>query len=69
MNEYLSAYPEADKSTITKRSLVELYEDIIDREAIDSFEKAEAAGDVFFLPAAELEATHTTPANPKTPYS
>ena len=44
MTEYLSAYHEADKSTIIKRSLMELYEDIIDREAVEYFEAQEAMG-------------------------
>jgi len=57
--EYLTAYLEADKSTIIKRSLMGLYEDIIDREAVEYFEAQEAKGNISFLTAAELDATYT----------
>ena len=67
MTEYHSPYPAADKSTITKPSLMELYEDIIDRKAIEYFEAQEANGNVSFLTAAELDITYTAPTNPKDP--
>ena len=67
MIEYPSAYPEADKSTIIKRSLMELYEDIIDREVVEYFEAQEAKGNVSFLTAADLNASHDSSTNPKDP--
>ena len=38
---YLSSYFEEEKSAIIKRSLQEMYEDIIDNKIIERFEKEE----------------------------
>jgi len=39
MINYLSEYFEEEKSSIIKRSLIEMYENIADRKVIDTFEK------------------------------
>ena len=39
MIDYLSEYFEEKKSSIIKRSLTEMYEDIVDKNIIDKFEK------------------------------
>ena len=39
MINYLSEYFEEEKSSIIKRSLIEMYENIVDRKVIDTFEK------------------------------
>ena len=39
MVDYLSEYFEEKKSSIIKRSLTEMYEDIVDKNIIDKFEK------------------------------
>ena len=41
MINYLSSYFEEEKSAIIKRSLQEMYEDIIDNKIIERFEKEE----------------------------
>lgn len=41
MMNYLSSYFEEEKSAIIKRSLQEMYEDIIDNKIIERFEKEE----------------------------
>lgn len=41
MIDYLSEYYEEDKSSLIKHSLKDLYEDIVDRQVIEGFEKAE----------------------------
>jgi len=46
---------------------LELYEDIIDRRAVEYFEAQEAKGNVSFLTAADLDASYTAPKNPKSP--
>jgi len=38
---YLSSFWGEEKSAIIKRSLLEMYEDIIDKKVIDQFEKEE----------------------------
>lgn len=38
---YLSSFLGEEKSAIIKRSLLEMYEDIIDKKVIDQFEKEE----------------------------
>jgi predicted DNA-binding protein len=54
MLNYLAAYYEKDKSSLLKQSLLELYEDLCDREVIADFEVAEKAGEVYFVSADEL---------------
>ena len=39
--ERLSSYYEVEKSTIIKRSLMDMYEDIIDKNEVANFEKKE----------------------------
>ncbi|MGP1532107.1 MAG: DUF6290 family protein [Treponema sp.] len=39
MMNYLSEYFGEEKSSIIKRSLIEMYENIVDRKIIDMFEK------------------------------
>lgn len=39
---YLSEYYERDRSSLIKQSLIELYEDIIDKEVITDFEESES---------------------------
>ncbi|MGI5172763.1 hypothetical protein H0R92_04065 [Treponema sp. OMZ 840] len=41
MMNYLSSYFEEEKSAIIKRSLQEMYEDIIDNKVIERFEREE----------------------------
>lgn len=50
----LSDYYHADKSTLVKKSLFELYENIMDREAIDAFEKKEKQGKISFGSAEDI---------------
>lgn len=38
---YLSSFFDEEKSVIIKRSLLEMYEDILDKKVIDQFEKEE----------------------------
>jgi beta-lactamase class D len=38
---YLSDHFEEDRSSLIKHSLIELYEDIIDRNTVDKFEEKE----------------------------
>lgn len=48
MLKRLSEYFQADRSTLIKKSLVELYENMKDIEMIEAFEKKEKRGKVFF---------------------
>jgi predicted transcriptional regulator len=41
MLDFLADYFEEDRSTLVKHSLVELFEDLKDREVIEAFEKFE----------------------------
>ena len=50
----LSRYFHADKSTMIKRSLFELYENMLDIETIESFEKKEKKGKVSFTTAEDI---------------
>jgi len=54
MVNFLSDYYEQDKSSLIKYSLKELYEDIIDRQAINDYESKEEKGDVKFVDSNEL---------------
>jgi len=51
MLKQLTEYFHADRSTLIKRSLMELYENMQDMEAIETFEKKEKKGKVSFLTA------------------
>ena len=53
MIDFLSDYYEQDKSSLIKHSLKELYEDIIDREVVSSYEKREQEGGVSFVSSAD----------------
>ncbi len=52
--KHLSQYFNADKSTLVKRSLFEMYENILDIETIDAFEKKEKRGRVSFTTAEDI---------------
>jgi predicted transcriptional regulator len=45
MLKHLSEYFHADRSTLIKKSLFELYENMLDIETIESFEKKEKRGE------------------------
>jgi len=49
----MSGYYEEDKTSLIKRSLKELYEDIVDRQVIDDYENREKADSVSFVSAAD----------------
>jgi hypothetical protein len=51
MLKQLTKYFNADRSTLIKRSLLELYENMRDIEAIEAFEKKEKKGKVSFSTA------------------
>jgi hypothetical protein len=46
--KYLKEYFHCDSSSLLKKSMFELYEDIKDKEIIDNFEKDEEDGKVTF---------------------
>jgi predicted DNA-binding protein len=50
----LSEYFHVDRSTLIKKSLVELYENMKDMEMIESFEKKEKRGKVSFTSAEDI---------------
>ena len=52
--DYLADYYEEDKSSLIRHSLKEMYEDIIDRIAINDFEKIEKKKKPKFLKAEEI---------------
>ena len=54
MVDFLSDYYERDKSSLIKYSLKELYEDIIDRQAIGEYEAKEKTGEVKFVESNEI---------------
>ncbi len=45
---YLKEHYQCDTSTLLKKSLIELYEDIKDKEAVEQFEEKENRGDTAF---------------------
>ncbi len=47
----LSNYFHADKSTLIKKSLLDLYENMVDLEVVKSFEAKEKKGKVSFVTA------------------
>ena len=54
MISFLSEHFEEEKSSLIKHSLKELYEDIMDRKIIDSFEENERNKKVKFISSQEL---------------
>jgi predicted transcriptional regulator len=50
----LSEYFNTDRSTLIKKSLLELYENMRDVETIDAFEKKEKKGKVSFVIAKDI---------------
>lgn len=46
---YLKQYFHCDTSTLLKKSLFELYEDLKDKEIIEAFEKEEKNGNTKFI--------------------
>ena len=54
MLRYLSKYCHANRSTLIKRSLFELYENMLDIETIESFEKKEKKGKVSFTTVEDI---------------
>ena len=46
---YLKQHLNCDTSTLLKKSLMELYEDTRDREAVENFEKQEKNGNIEFI--------------------
>lgn len=46
---YLKKYFHCDSSTLLKKSLYEMYEDIKDKEVIENFEKNEKDGSTSFV--------------------
>jgi hypothetical protein len=56
MIDLLSGFYEEDKSALIKRSLNEMYEDLIDRRAIEEYETREREGTVTFVRPEEIAA-------------
>jgi len=54
MLRQLSEYFHADKSTLIKRSLLDLYENMRDMEIIETYEKKEAKGKAKFVTADDI---------------
>jgi hypothetical protein len=54
MVEYLSALYDEDKSTLIKHSLIEMYEDIVDKKVIDDYEKIEKKKRPSFIRAEDV---------------
>ncbi len=54
MLKYLSEHFNADKSTLIKRSLFELYENMRDNDTIDAFEIKESKGRISFFTANDI---------------
>jgi len=54
MLKQLSEYFHADKSTLIKKSLSDLYEDMLDIEAIKTFERKEKREKTSFVTAEEI---------------
>ena len=52
--KYLSEYFSEETSGLIKHSLIDLYEDVIDREEINRFEKEEKKGKVKFFSSDEV---------------
>ena len=54
MVNFLSAYFEEERSSLFKRSLKEMYEDLVDKKCIEEFEKNERTGNTNFLTAEDI---------------
>jgi len=54
MVDFLSEYYEQDKSSLIKYSIRELYEDIMDKQAVAEYETKEKNGGVKFIDSAEV---------------
>jgi predicted transcriptional regulator len=54
MLKQLSEYFRTDRSTLIKKSLFDLYENMLDIETIESFEKKEKKGKVLFVTAEDI---------------
>ena len=52
--DYLSTFFDEEKSTLIKHSLKEMFEDIVDNEVIDSFEKEEKKKKPSFINAEDI---------------
>lgn len=52
--EYLAEYFHEEKSSLLKRSMFELYEDIQDIRFVDAFLETKGSGKEHFVPADEL---------------
>ncbi len=50
----LSDYYQADKSTLVKKSLFELYENMVDLDIVNKFEAKEKKGKISFLTAEDI---------------
>ena len=51
---YLSKYYDKEKSSLIKQSLIDMYEDILDREEIDKFLIRKEKGKISFKSADEI---------------
>jgi Arc/MetJ-type ribon-helix-helix transcriptional regulator len=61
MVDFLSNYYEQDKSSLIKYSLRELYEDIVDKDVINDYEKRESEGSISFVSAEDvIKMLHTS---------
>jgi len=54
MVNFLSDYFEEERSSLFKRSLKEMYEDLVDKKYIEEFEKNERTGNTNFLSAEDI---------------
>jgi hypothetical protein len=54
MVNFLSNYYEQDKSSLIKYSLKELYEDIVDKATVTSYEERESAGTTSFVESGDV---------------
>ena len=69
MVNYLSDYYEQDKSSLIKYSLRELYEDIIDKQFINEYERKEKNGKVKFVDSNEIMRKIKNQRNSKNSYA
>jgi len=54
MVSFLSRYYEQDKTSLIKRALKELYEDIVDKKVIEDYENREMTDSVSFVSADDV---------------
>ena len=52
--DYLSTFYDEEKSTLIKHSLKEMFEDIVDNEVIDFFDKEEKKNTLSFVNAEDI---------------